>query len=232
MSRDIYGHALGELSNNQYAIAGSIGYKIGYASFGSTVKYLADNLQGSETFANGYAVDFGALFDIVNIFKFGIQLQNASGFMFWNTVRSDIMNLPWRIKTGIATQIYTSANYSQDRSTVTGELVTDAHYGNILTIGFDISYTQYSVAPVVGLALEYDAHQYLTFRGGMALYGDNYGRPKLFPMNHWGVGLSIYPDIEYVNDNLPFTFSIDYTISNELININGINHSLALTINF
>jgi hypothetical protein len=54
----------------------------------------------------------------------------------------------------------------------------------------------------------------------------------LFPMNNWGVGLTIYPDIEFVNDNLPFTISIDYTIGKELINRTGINHSLALNIHF
>ena len=197
------------------------------------MKYLTDNLQGSETFANGYAVDFGALFDVLDLFKFGVQLQNASGFMFWNTAHSDIMNLPWRIKAGVATRLYTSVTYSEDRSTVTGELVTEGtDFGNLLTIGFDVSYTQYSVAPVVSLAMEYDAHQYLTFRGGLALYGDNYGKPQLFPMNNWGVGLSLYPDFAFMDDYLPFTFSIDYAISKELINFNGINHSLALTINF
>jgi len=232
MGRDERGHAFAELANYQYTIAASAAYKIAYASFGGTVRYLTDNLQGSETFANGYAVDFGALFDVLDLFKFGVQLQNASGFMFWNTVHSDLMNLPWRIKTGFATQIYTSSYTTEDRSTVTGEIVTDTYYGNILTVGIDVSYSQYSVAPVIGLALEYDAHQYLTFRGGMAIYGDNYGKPQLFPMNRWGIGLSIYPNIEYVNDNLPFTFSIDYSVSNELLNINGINHSLALTLNF
>jgi hypothetical protein len=71
-----------------------VSYKIAYASFGATLKYLTDNLQGSETFANGYSVDFGALFDVFDLFKFGMQIQNASGFLFWNTAHSDIMNLP------------------------------------------------------------------------------------------------------------------------------------------
>jgi hypothetical protein len=63
-------------------------------------------------------------------------------------------------------------------------MVYEADYGNALNIGFDIVYSQYSVAPVMLLGLEYDAHQYLTFRGGIDLYGDNYGKPCLFPMNN------------------------------------------------
>lgn len=233
IARDEHGHAFGEYSNYQYAIAASASYKIAYASFGATVKYLTDNLQGSETFANGYTIDFGALFDVLNIFKLGVQLQNASGFLFWNTTRSDIMSLPWKIRVGASTQIYTNVNYTQDRSTTTGEFVTEEiDFGNFLTVGLDVSYSQYSVAPVIGLAAEYAAHKYLTFRGGMAIYGDNYGEPKLFPMNNWGAGLSIYPDIQLIDDSIPFTLSIDYSISKELINTNGINHSLALIINF
>ena len=46
------------------------------------MKYLTDNLQGSETFANGYSIDFGALFDVVDMFQFGVQIQNTSGFLF------------------------------------------------------------------------------------------------------------------------------------------------------
>jgi hypothetical protein len=51
-------------------------------------------------------------------------------------------------------------------------------------------------------------------------------------MNNWGVGLSIFPDIEFINDNFPFTLSIDYTIAKELINQNGINHSFGINLNF
>jgi hypothetical protein len=93
-------------------------------------------------------------------------------------------------------------------------------------------YAQYSVAPQITLGVEYQAHQYLTFRGGIEIYGDVYGRPQLFPMNSWGAGISIYPDIETLNDILPFDYSIDYTISKELLNNSGINHSLGINIHF
>lgn len=233
IARDVRGHAFSEYSNFQYMLALSASYKIAYASFGTTIKYLTDNLQGSETFANGYSIDFGAMFDVMGYFKFGAQLQNASSFLFWNTVHSDIMNLPWKIKTGVSTSFPTTVAYYEDRSTSTGEMmIEDTDFGNFLTIGLDISYAQYSIAPVISLAAEYEAHKYITFRGGMALYGDNWGQPQLFPMNNWGIGLTIYPDIDYLNDNLPFTFSIDYTISKELLNVNGINHSISLNFNF
>jgi hypothetical protein len=233
LARDSRGHAYGEYANYQYAVAASASYKIAYSSFGATFKYLTDNLQGSETFANGYSVDFGALFDITPNTKFGAQIQNASGFMFWNTAQSDILNLPWKIKTGFATKLYTSFEASEDRSTVTGEMMTESgEYGNALTIGVDVSYTQYSVAPIITVGMEYDAHKYVTFRGGMSIYGDNYGKPQIFPMNNWGAGITVYPDLDIINDNLPFYITIDYTISNELINTTGINHSVAININF
>ncbi|MDR0926519.1 MAG: hypothetical protein LBO69_01970 [Ignavibacteria bacterium] len=231
-ARDAMGHAYGEYSNNQYAIAASASYKIAYASFGATAKYITDNLQGAETFSNGYAVDFGALFDM-GMFRFGVQLQNASGFLFWNTAGSDIMNLPWRLKAGISTKIYTTVERSTDRSTVTGEIMTDeGDKGNALNIGLDFAYTQYSVAPVVSIGMEYEAHKYITFRGGMGIYGDVYGHPELFPMNQWAGGVSVFPDIDFLNETLPFKFSIDYSVANELVNATGINHTIALTIKF
>jgi hypothetical protein len=51
-------------------------------------------------------------------------------------------------------------------------------------------------------------------------------------MTNWGAGVSIYPDIDFLNDNLPFGLTIDYTISNELINNTGLNHAIALNFNF
>ena len=107
-ARDIRGYAIGEYANYQYSIAASSSYKVAYSSFGITAKYLVENLQGSETVATGYAVDFGAMFAIFNILKIGVQIQNASGFLFWNTAHSDIMNLPWIIKTGISYSTFTS----------------------------------------------------------------------------------------------------------------------------
>ena len=231
-ARDIHGHSLGEYSNYQYAIAASASYKVAYSSFGVTTKYLVENLHGAETVATGYSVDFGALFNVLDILKVGVQVQNASGFMFWNTAHSDIMNLPWVIKIGTAYSTYTSFVPTFDRSTVTGEMSEEGDYGNILTIGFDFSYTQYSVAPQVTIGAEYQAHQYLTFRGGIGIYGDVWGKPQLFPMNNWGAGISIYPDIDALNDILPFEYSIDYTISRELLNTSGINHYLGINIRF
>ena len=231
-ARDIRGDAMGEYSNYQYAIAASASYKVAYSSFGITAKYLVEDLQGSETVATGYSVDFGALFNLFDIVKLGVQVQNASGFMFWNTAHSDIMNLPWVVKVGAAYSTYTSFIPYYDRSTVTGELVTEGDYSNILTLGFDIVYAQYSVAPQVIIGAEYQAHQYLTFRAGLGIYGDVWGKPQLFPMNNWGAGLSIFPDIDALNDILPFNYSIDYTISRERINVSGINHSLGINIRF
>ena len=233
IARDIRGHAIGEYANNQYAIAASASYRVAYSSFGVTAKYLVEDLAGAETVATGYAVDFGAMFNIFDIVKVGVMVQNASGFMFWNTAHSDIMNLPWVVKTGVSYSTYTSFTPSFDRSTVTGEISADAgDYSNILTIGLDFAYTQYAVAPQITLGAEYQAHQYLTFRAGIGIYGDVWGKPQLFPMNNWGAGLSIYPDIDAINDVVPFTYSIDYTISKELLNISGINHSIGINIRF
>jgi len=232
-ARDIMGNSMGEYANYQYAIAASTSYKIAYSSFGITAKYLVENLHGSETIATGYSVDFGALFNVFDILKIGVQVQNATGFMFWNTAYSDMMNLPWVVKVGISYSTYTSVGSSDDISTADPtRREYNEYYDNILRLGLDFIYSQYSVAPQVVLGAEYEAHQYLTFRGGIGIYGDVWGKPQLFPMNVWGAGLSIYPDIDAINEVVPFTYSIDYTISRELINQSGINHSIGINIRF
>ncbi len=232
-ARDKLGHAYGEYSNYQYALAAAASYKISYASFGATVKYLTNNLQGSETFGNGYAVDFGAMFDVFDMFNFGITLQNASGMMFWNTVDSDIMTIPWRIKAGVATRFGLNAEVYTDRSTATGELeeVYVPATRSVL-IGLDASFTQFSKSPTFTLSTEVVAHELLTFRGGIALYGEKWGKPQLLPMNHWGAGISIYPDLSDIVDELPFSFSIDYSVTNELLNFSGISHHISFSVDF
>lgn len=231
-ARNQIGTPYGEYTNFQYAIAASLGYKVGYASFGATIKYLGDELQGCETFANGYAVDFGALFDIMEQCNVGVQIQNASALMFWNTAQSNALTIPWRIKLGLSKIIYTAYITSDEQATITGDQENKQGIGiRPLTLGLQISYLQYSVAPIVSIAAEYEVHPYITLRGGLGIYGDNYGHPEVLPMNHWGTGVSIYPELEIL-ENLPFTFSIDYSVSNELLVNTGINHNLSLTINF
>lgn len=232
-ARDQLGHAYGEYSNYQYAIAAAASYKIAYASFGATAKYLTNNLQGSETFANGFAVDFGAMFDIFDMFNFGITLQNASGMMFWNTVNSDIMTIPWRIKAGVATRFGLNAEVYTDRSTATGELeeIYVPATRSIL-IGLDASFTQFAMSPTFTFATEIVAHELITFRGGIAIYGEKWGRPQLFPMNLWGAGVSVYPELSAIVEELPFSFSIDYSVTNDLLNSNGISHHISLSVDF
>ncbi len=232
-ARDINGKDIGNYSNFLYAISGAASYKIGYASFGVNAKYLTNNLEGSEIFANGYTVDFGAMFDVLDMFNFGLVLQNASGMMFWNTVNSDLMTIPWKLKAGIATRFGLNAGVYTDRNTATGEIVTETvEATRFILLSLEAAYTQFSVSPTVSIATEIGAHELISFRGGIAIYGDKWAKPQFFPMTHWGAGLSIYPRLDAVFEDIPFSASIDYSISNELLSQSGVSHNISLTFDF
>lgn len=232
-ARDLLGHAYNEYSNFQYALSAAAAYKIGYASFGATAKYLTNNLQGAETFANGYSVDFGAMFDLIDMFNFGIVLQNASGMMFWNTINSELMTLPWRIKAGLATRIGLNSDSYIDRSTATGEY-EDVYIPatRFILLGIDASFTQFSKSPTFTFSAEFTAHELITFRGGIAIYGEKFGKTQLFPMTQWGAGVSIRPNFSEIFESIPADISIDYSVTNDLINYSGISHHISFSFDF
>ncbi len=232
-ARDPLGHAYNEYSNFQYALSAAAAYKIGYASFGATAKYLTNSLQGAETFANGYAVDFGAMFDLIDMFNFGITLQNASGMMFWNTLNSELMTLPWRLKAGLATRIGLNSDSYIDRSTATGEY-EDIYIPatRFILLGLDASFTQFSKSPTFTLSAEFAAHELIVFRGGIALYGEKWGKTQLFPMTQWGAGVSIRPDFNEMFEDFPADISIDYSITNDVINFSGLSHHISFSFDF
>ncbi len=85
-------------------------------------------------------------------------------------------------------------------------------------LSMDMVMTQHEMSPELVLGIEAVAHEMIAFRGGIGIYGEKLGKAQLFPMNTWGGGISIRPEIK----DLPFKTNIDYTIGSEFIANNGI----------
>lgn len=229
-ARDIMGHEIGTYSDFQYSITGGAAYRLEFASMGASLKYLTNNLIGSETQATGFAFDVGTKFDVMNLFSVGVAVQNISGMMFWNNLNEDVEPIPYTVRAGIAMEYGLNEDEYVTRSTVTGELekvfVPATRY---VLVGIDAVMTQHQMSPTFIIGTEAVVHEIIAFRGGIAIYGDNMGEPQLFPMTYWGGGISLRPEIDL---GLPFQTNIDYTISNDHLTQSGISHHITLMFEF
>lgn len=233
LARDVMGNPIGNFQDYQYSLTAAAAYKLEFASMGASVKYLNNNLLGSNTAASGVALDFGAKFDVMNMFSFGVSVQNLTGMMFWNTKGGDFESIPYTIRTGIAMEYGFNAQEYTSRSTTSGEIETVyIPATRYMLFGMDIVMRQNDVSPSYVAGLEAAVHEMISFRGGLALYGDKDGKPMILPMTNWGAGISIKPDLKNLFDEIPFKLRIDYTVAREYITESGISHNFSLMFEF
>lgn len=229
MGRDIKGVPTNEMSDFQFCMSLAGAYRIEFMSMGANIKFINSSLNGSPTSASGVALDVGTKFDVFDLFSFGISVQNISGMMFWNNLTNDREDIPFTVRTGIAMEYGINDETYLTRSSVTGEeekiFVPATKY---MLFSLDAVFTQFDRSPEIVIGAELVAHELIAFRGGISVYGDKFGEPQLFPMNHWGAGLSLRPGFK----NLPFKLNIDYTIANEFLANNGISHHITLLFEF
>lgn len=230
--RDVMGRPTGELRDWQLAFVGSAAYKMEYASVGMSVKYLSNSLAGSDIAAQGYAVDLGTKFNVMNLFSAGIVVQNLSGMMFWNTESDEYELLPYTVRAGIAMEYGLNEETFVRRSPITGEpeevYLPATRY---ILVGVDAVLNQFENGPTIVLGVEAVPDEIIAFRGGIALAGDDRYEYKAFPMNVWGGGASFRPDIRDKYD-LPFDLQIDYSVANDELADNNIAHHLTLVVFF
>ena len=231
IARDIKGNPIGEMSDMQYEFVAAGSYRIEFASMGASLKYINNNLTGSEYYGHGYSLDIGTKFDVMNMFTVGIAVQNISGLMFWNTPGDDNEALPYVVRAGVAMEYGFNDKLYETRSTVTGELeMVYEPATRYVLVGIDVVFNQFQMSPNFVLGVEAVPHELVAFRGGISLYGEDLGVPQILPMNIWGGGISIRPDLS--DYELPFDAHLDYTISNDYISETGISHHFSLFFQF
>lgn len=228
MGRDIKGNPLGTLTDWSYSFVGALGYRIEFASLGASFKYLSNNLSGSNTCADGYAVDLGMKFNVADLFSFGVSVNNISGMMFWNTESEDQEPVPYTIRTGIAME-YGLNDDSYTTRDINGEVIEVIEPATrYILFSADLMMTQFERSPKLVIGAEAVLHELIAFRAGIGVYGEKFGQPQLFPMNTWGGGVSIRPEIQ----DIPFNTHIDYSITSDYISTTGISHHLSLMFEF
>jgi len=226
VKRDVRGNHMGNMSSFAYSITAAAAYSLEFASFGGAIKYLEDRLYGDDASGSGYSFDLGMKFDVAGLLSFGLAVQDVSGMMFWKGGGTDEQDLlPYTVRTGVAMEFALNDETYTSRSGISGELETNyIPATQYVLVGLDVIIRQHERAPKYVLGVEASLHEIIAFRGGIALYGEKYGTPQLFPMNTWGTGISLRPRF----DDLPFNMNLDYSLAADEISGNGIAHQLSI----
>ncbi|HRP01822.1 MAG TPA: PorV/PorQ family protein [Candidatus Kapabacteria bacterium] len=228
-ARDVKGNPLGTMNDFQYSLALAGAYKIEFMSMGASLKYLGSSLGSSSLSASGVSLDLGTKFDVFDLFSFGLSIQNVSGMLFWNNEASSRDDIPYTIRTGVAFEYGLNDDLFTTRSTITGkEETVYIPATRYILFSADMIFNQYVASPDFVIGTEISPHELIALRGGISIYGEKLGTPQLFPMNYWGGGISIRPDLK----DLPFKMNIDYSIANEYLLNNGIAHHVSLLFEF
>lgn len=225
--RDIMGNPTSNMRDWQYSMNASAAYSSKDYSFGGTFKYLGRDLQGSSTSASGYAFDLGTKFNVADLFSFGAAIQNIGASMKWNTPNRTVDVLPLTVRTGVAVEFGLNDQSVEQRTSITGEIDTlFIPATKYFLVSFDAIFRETDIAPSFVLGVEIVPTELLAIRGGLNVYGEDNGVPTLFPVNIWGAGISLRPDL--AND--AFDLNIDYSISNEYILGTGVTHHISIVI--
>lgn len=228
IARNAQGVQIGNYTDFLFNLSAGGSFSTDFASFGVTAKYINNSLQGSGISANGFSLDVGSKFNVMDIFSFGVVVQNVGGVIKYNT-RLESASIPYTIRSGVAMEFPLSEPTTIAFRNQLGELDSIVQPSSqYILISFEGNFTQREKHPTFIFATEIAPHETIAFRGGIAIIGEYFGEFKLFPMSVWGGGFSIRPNFE----SFPNLFSIDFSIGNDYVANNNIFYSLAVIFQF
>lgn len=204
-------------------------YQLSDISLGGAIKYFRSDLVGGEAAGQGFALDLGTKFNVLDYFTVGASVQNIGGYMIWNSDMEQLENLPYTVRFGAAMEFGLNDEEYVTRKSGSGELqklyVPATRY---VLVSMETVINQFDPNPNIILATEAVLHEMFAIRGGLAIYGSDFDRAVWMPLNIWGGGLSFRPEF----DDLDYEFQFDYSISSDYINELGINHNLSIQVLF
>ncbi len=222
------GESIGEFSDLWFNFNLGASYSTNFAGFGFNVKYLNNSLVGSGIGGSGIAFDFGSRFNIVNLFTFGVAIQNVAGQIKYNTRREN-QKIPYTIRSGIAFEIPLSEPQTIVYRNYLGE--TDSLIQpspEYILVTLEGKFIQYQKHPTLIVGVEFTPIEYLAIRGGIAFVGDKFGEFRLLPMTEYGFGISVKPNLAFFENLL----SIDFSVGNDYIAQYKLIYSFGLSLQF
>jgi hypothetical protein len=223
-SRNKFGEPIKDVNNNQISAMVVASYRLEFLSMGAGFKYISNSLNGANVSASGVTFDLGAKLNVLDLFTFGLAMNNIGGKMKWNTPSQPSDKIPYTIRTGIATEFGLNEETKYERPDITGKIDTiiipSSRY---IMVGLDAVMNQFDKSPSIIVAAEIIPIEIIALRGGISLYGDNAGTPEILPMNNWGAGVSLRPQV-----STEFIMNVDYSVSSDYFNDNRITHHISL----
>jgi hypothetical protein len=229
---DVRGNTTQDLQNWQYSFNMGAAYVKDNVSLGMSVKYLKQNLFGSDVNSQGIAIDLGTRFDIFDMLSVGMSVQNLASMRIWREFDEEnaiLETIPWTVRAGVSMEFGLNEKYVSRRSPQTGRLeeiyMPPTEY---ILVSIEAVQYQFDANPQFMLGFEALPDERVALRAGFTFLGFNDDSYKFLPMTNWGTGISLRPSFEF----LPFGFILDYTVAREFIANQGISHNVGFVLEF
>jgi hypothetical protein len=229
---DIRGNSTNSLQDWQYSFNMAAAYMRDNVSVGVALKYLKQNLFGSDINSQGVALDLGTRFDVFELLSVGMSVQNLASMQInreFDEEPSVLEALPWSVRTGVAMEFGLNEQIISRRSPDTGRIeeiyMPPTEY---ILVSIDAVQYQFDANPQFMFGIEAVPDERLGIRAGFTFIGFDDTEYKVFPMTNWGAGLSFRPTFDFI----PFGLILDYSVSREFIATSGISHNVGLMLEF
>jgi len=204
-------------------------YALNDISFGAALKYFRNDLIGGEAAGQGFGLDLGTKFNILDYFTVGASVQNIGAYMMWNSDIDNLEHLPYSVRFGAAMEFGLNDEEYVTRANSTGDLQTMyVPATRYILVSMETVINQFDPNPNFILGTEAVIHEMFALRGGMAIFGSDGDEQKWLPLNLWGGGISFRPEFE----ELEYEFQFDYSVSSDYVNTAGINHNISIQMLF
>jgi hypothetical protein len=229
---DIRGNQTTQLQDWQYSFNLAAAYMKDNVSVGLALKYLKQNLFGSNINSQGVAIDIGTRFDLFEMISVGMSVQNLASMQIRREFDEEpniLEALPWSVRAGVAMEFGLNEKYISRRSPETGRIeeiyMPPTEY---ILISIDAVQYQFDANPQFMFGIEAIPDERFAIRSGFTFLGFDDTEYQVFPMTNWGAGLSFRPSFDFI----PFGLILDYSVAREFIAQAGISHNVGFILEF
>lgn len=229
IARNAAGESLGEYFNQQLAAQGGVALQFAPVSIGIAGKYLLNTLKGPNIRGDGWGIDVGTKFQLLDVLSIGIAAQNIAGEVKWNNNEATKEKLPYSIRAGIAAEFGLNQYTYKARTTVLGNERTITEQATAYAlIAIEGSIRQFDNAPKFSLGVEIAPMEIIALRAGTVFYNENLTGDRWLNFHEYGFGVALIPSVP----TWPFQFSLEYAAAHDLVAADSFQHHIALIVQF
>jgi hypothetical protein len=188
--RDANGTALGTNTVWQgFATIGASARLNTQTSIGVAGRIAYSSAPDPASTGSGAAVDVGFITSLLDVATFGASIQNLGTMKFG----TEQIALPWIVRVGVCSYVPFAEEVVETTSPTLGttDTVTIPSRERVL-FGIEAQQRAGATTPTIIAGFEVVPHPLFAIRGGMAIYGEELGKPRLFPATLLSGGISVW----------------------------------------